>query len=506
MHYSLLLGIALTLSKVSADYITPDYPICKECKIVYQKDNNAWGIDGHEWCNIDAEKCSSAIADYKNPAFWSKIQGLPRCDHCSVVFKDAFGQYGISEDEDTFCGIDPLTCYQKAENVSTKEYKFYDKFGLPACDKDHCELVYKDEYGEYGLMNDTWCGIDMDICQKGYPTCKSCDVIYVDDEYYGVMDSDWCIVDTEKCNLKPIKKTTTTKKSTTNKKSATTKSESTATATPFWSQKQNLPRCDHCDAVYEDQYGKYGRIEGKDYFCGIDPVTCPNVRVPRPPKKILWFEKWGYQECVDCEVVHEDEFGRYGVNHGDWCGISEACTQFPTCDNCDAVFEDDEGVFGVMGDEWCLINTKICGNVHPSTTTKKTTTTKKSTTTTKKSTTTTKKSTTKKTTTTTTSRRRSTTPTYKKPTSTPTPKTVFWSEKIGYPRCDHCDIEYTDKYGNWGVMKGEWCGISPDCTQCIGAGEGYKCCETCEVVFVEGDSLWGIENSEWCSIKFSCSL
>jgi len=491
MHYSLLLGIALTLSKVSADYITPDYPVCKNCDIIYKKDNNAWGLNNKEWCNIDPGKCSSAIADFKAPGFWSQVQGLSRCDHCGVVFKDAFGQYGINEDDKYFCGIDPLTCYQKTENVkTTKEYKFYDKFGLPACDKDHCEVIFKDDYGEYGLMDaTTWCGIDMDICSNELTVCDNCNPVYVDNDIvYGIMNNDWCIIDAKKCGIKTS--TTTTRKTTTNKKSSTTSSK--ATATPFWSEKQNLPRCDHCDAIYEDKYGKYGRIEGKDYFCGIDPVSCPNAKVKKSSRTIFWAEKWGYQECADCEVVYEDEFGKYGVNHGEWCGVNQLCKTYPTCNHCDVVLIDEDGAFGVMNNDWCIISTKLCGNVRNTTTT----TTKKSTTTT----TTTKKSTKKSTTTT----KKSTTT--KKPSSSPTPKNLFWSEKLGYPRCNHCDIEHSDKYGHWGIMNGEWCGIPQDCSECLSAKYGFPCCEKCEIIFEDDQGLWGVENDNWCGIKFSCSV
>jgi len=55
------------------------------------------------------------------------------------------------------------------------------------------------------------------------------------------------------------------------------------------------------------------------------------------------------------------------------------------------------------------------------------------------------------------------TPTTTSTTSTSSStSTVFWSEKLGYPRCSSCKVVYTDDDGDWGVHNGEWCGIDKE--------------------------------------------
>jgi len=81
-----------------------------------------------------------------------------------------------------------------------------------------------------------------------------------------------------------------------------------------------------------------------------------------------------------------------------------------------------------------------------------------------------------------------------------------WSEEQGYPCCTKpsTQIKYVDKKTKeeWGVEKGEWCGIT-DLQHCPAFSQGYSCCASCTVRYT--DSLkWGVENGKWCSIPYSC--
>ncbi|KAG4101255.1 hypothetical protein H8356DRAFT_280328 [Neocallimastix lanati (nom. inval.)] len=73
-----------------------------------------------------------------------------------------------------------------------------------------CNVVYKDNDGEWGVENDKWCGISADcatqnaskcIGAQGYPCCQStCDVISTDsDGKWSVENDDWCLIDSSKC-------------------------------------------------------------------------------------------------------------------------------------------------------------------------------------------------------------------------------------------------------------------------------------------------------------------
>jgi len=76
--------------------------------------------------------------------------------------------------------------------------------------------------------------------------------------------------------------------------------------------------------------------------------------------------KLGYKCCTDCNTVYEDDDGRWGVEDGEWCGISEQCYKgldicwsvmegYPCCDHCDPIYEDESGSWGIMNEEWCGI-------------------------------------------------------------------------------------------------------------------------------------------------------
>jgi len=50
-------------------------------------------------------------------------------------------------------------------------------------------------------------------------------------------------------------------------------------------------------------------------------------------KASCWSESQGYKCCSGCDVVYEDESGKWGVENDDWCGIDDAVCN-PSEDAC----------------------------------------------------------------------------------------------------------------------------------------------------------------------------
>jgi len=206
------------------------------------------------------------------------------------------------------------------------------------------------------------------------------------------------------------------------------KNVETPVPTAFWSEKLGYPRCDNCEVIYSDEDGEWG-FENNNW-CGIDSENCSN-EIPTE----FWSEKLGYPRCDNCEVIYTDGDGKWGYENNNWCGIdSENCSNeiptefwseklgYPRCDNCEVIYTDGDGKWGYENNNWCGIDIEKCS-------TKSTTTTT---------------------------------------TTLVVSPTVFWSEMIGYPRCNHCNVVYSDEMGKWGYENGEWCGI--DNKECIDGG------------------------------------
>ncbi|OUM66047.1 Non-catalytic module family DOC2, partial [Piromyces sp. E2] len=86
-----------------------------------------------------------------------------------------------------------------------------------------------------------------------------------------------------------------------------------------------------------------------------------------------------------------------------------------------------------------------------------------------------------------------------------------FSEPLGFPCCNSCDIVYKDESGDWGVENNDWCGIGPNCDAsnatilCPGMSIGYSCCSSClEIAEQDEHGNWGIEDGQWCSIPYYC--
>jgi len=138
---------------------------------------------------------------------------------------------------------------------------------------------------------------------------------------------------------------------------------------------------------------------------------------------------------------------------------------YPRCNHCDVVISDSDGEWGLKNNVWCGIDSEMC---HTTTT-----------------------------------------------TTTPEPEpTVFWSEVLGYPRCNHCDVVISDSDGEWGLKNNVWCGIDskmchattttttpePEPTVFWSEVLGYPRCRFCNVVISDSDGKWGLENNVWCGI------
>ncbi|OUM59867.1 Non-catalytic module family DOC2, partial [Piromyces sp. E2] len=84
--------------------------------------------------------------------------------------------------------------------------------------------------------------------------------------------------------------------------------------------------------------------------------------------------QYGYKCCTDNKVVFTDESGRWGVENGEWCGISDdfsdSCFSvphgFPCCELCSVLYTDQIGKWGVENGEWCGIKDSCFSDPVPS--------------------------------------------------------------------------------------------------------------------------------------------
>eukprot|EP00833_Pecoramyces_ruminatium_P014745 jgi/Orpsp1_1/1188777/evm.model.d7180000067086.1 len=93
----------------------------------------------------------------------------------------------------------------------------------------------------------------------------------------------------------------------------------------------------------------------------------------------------GYPCCSDWnkQVQYVDDDGEWGVENGEWCGMSSECTGkdqgYPCCNGCKVEFTDNDGPWGIENGEWCGIKNS-CNGQQPTTTRRTTTTTRTTTT------------------------------------------------------------------------------------------------------------------------------
>ncbi|ORY00986.1 glycoside hydrolase [Neocallimastix californiae] len=97
--------------------------------------------------------------------------------------------------------------------------------------------------------------------------------------------------------------------------------------------------------------------------CEIDVAACKIGEEPTEPSTCK-FEALGYKCCSHCVSYLEDEDGLWGVENGEWCGITDECIKgydecwsnkfgYPCCDTCDVFLTDESGDWGVKDLDWC---------------------------------------------------------------------------------------------------------------------------------------------------------
>jgi hypothetical protein len=92
-----------------------------------------------------------------------------------------------------------------------------------------------------------------------------------------------------------------------------------ALAQSCWSTALNYPCCKNsCDVVISDDDGDWGVEDGQ--WCGI---TKNCGKEPEPIEDTCWALQYGYTCCEDDTIVYTDELGDWGVEDGQWCGIKK---------------------------------------------------------------------------------------------------------------------------------------------------------------------------------------
>jgi len=102
--------------------------------------------------------------------------------------------------------------------------------------------------------------------------------------------------------------TTTVKTTTTPVKTTTTTPLKTSSPNTCFSLPE-YPCCKGNTVVYVDEQGSWGVENGN--WCGISGSTTT-----------CWSQALGYKCCKGCTVYLTDESGKWGVENGEWCGIT----------------------------------------------------------------------------------------------------------------------------------------------------------------------------------------
>ena len=72
--------------------------------------------------------------------------------------------------------------------------------------------------------------------------------------------------------------------------------------------------------VYDhDSYGDWGYDINKKVWCGLTPYT------ESSKDEECWSEVYGYSCCKGCGIFTTDEFGSWGYENQEWCGIQSFC-------------------------------------------------------------------------------------------------------------------------------------------------------------------------------------
>ncbi|OUM57093.1 Non-catalytic module family DOC2, partial [Piromyces sp. E2] len=75
-----------------------------------------------------------------------------------VVKEDSYGKWG--EEDGELCGIgDNEKFFNWDHNPTPITVCFSEAFGYPCCSDPNTSVVTTDEYGQWGIENNIWCGI-----------------------------------------------------------------------------------------------------------------------------------------------------------------------------------------------------------------------------------------------------------------------------------------------------------------------------------------------------------
>jgi len=100
------------------------------------------------------------------------------------------------------------------------------------------------------------------------------------------------------------------------------------------------------------------------------------VKPVEPTKPTKCFsEELGYKCCTKgCNAIVNviDDFGYWGAENGEWCGIEKECFEkdecpgkkfgYECCESCDVFLSDETGEWGAINGEWCSIKSSCKKN------------------------------------------------------------------------------------------------------------------------------------------------
>ncbi|OUM66610.1 Non-catalytic module family DOC2 [Piromyces sp. E2] len=100
-----LINVPVCLSQSDKQcFSLPDYPYCKGNEVLYTDESGDWGVENGQWCGI---------IDIPSDTCFSTILGYPCCKSCEVLYTDEDGDWGVENGK--WCGIkdkctiDPVT-------------------------------------------------------------------------------------------------------------------------------------------------------------------------------------------------------------------------------------------------------------------------------------------------------------------------------------------------------------------------------------------------------------
>jgi len=104
----------------------------------------------------------------------------------------------------------------------------------------------------------------------------------------------------------------------------------------------------------------------------FEKIADSNDQTQNPPQNTdtCWSESLGYPCCSSCVgIEYEDNDGQWGIQNGDWCGLSKDCGKstcqgaqgYSCCKSTCVVYSDEDNLkWGIENDDWCVIDDSKC--------------------------------------------------------------------------------------------------------------------------------------------------